>query len=75
MAIFRARCHIFLAVGFVRHPVVLPRPCRLLASPLPALVNHTERRESVFAEWAVGERRRDGGIEIKGAQGGVEVVI
>lgn len=45
--------------------------------PLPALFNHvvSARAESVFAEWAVEERRRDGGRERKGAQGGVEVVI
>lgn len=26
----------------------------------------------MFAEWAVGERRRQGGMERKGDQGGVE---
>lgn len=42
-------------------------PCFCLLQP-----RCSREPESLFAEWAVGERRREGGMERKGDQGGVE---
>lgn len=75
VTIFRTRRHIFLAGDSSDTP-----RCRHISAVSPLLLclpclTSSWLKMRVFAEWAVGERRRGGGRERKGAQGGVEVVI